>query len=94
MANLYRVDETGRIQLVCGVKHDDWVINVAFSPDGSRAVSDDRGEDGVKLWSTEACELIDKPFKMELGRPKHCAQPRGRSDRLVDEREDPLARAP
>ena len=65
MANLYRVDESGHLQLVCGVKHEDWVINVAFSPDGSRAVSDDRGEDGVKLWSTESCELIEKPFKME-----------------------------
>ena len=30
MANLYRVDEGGRLQLVCGVKHDDWVINVAI----------------------------------------------------------------
>ncbi len=65
MANLYRVDASGRLRLVCGVKHDDLVINVAISPDGSRAVSDDRGEDGVKLWSTKSCEPIDKPFKME-----------------------------
>ena len=65
MANLYRVNESGGLQSVCGVKHDDWVINVALSSDGSRAVSDDRGENGVKLWSTESCELIEKPFKME-----------------------------
>ena len=65
MANLYRVDEDGAFALVCGVRHDDWVINVAFSPDGTHAVSDDRGENGVKLWSTASCETIDKPIKME-----------------------------
>lgn len=29
-----------------------------------RAVSDDRGEDGVKLWNATDCSLIDIPFKM------------------------------
>jgi WD40 repeat protein/energy-coupling factor transporter ATP-binding protein EcfA2 len=64
MANLYRVDGSGRLQLLCGVKHDNWVINVAFSPDASRAVSGDRGEDGVKLWNTEDCGPIDMPVQM------------------------------
>ncbi|MEZ5828256.1 MAG: hypothetical protein R3D30_08625 [Hyphomicrobiales bacterium] len=65
MANLYRVNENGAFTFSCRVPHADWVINVAFSSDGAFVVSDDRGEHGVKLWSSDTCTTIDNPIKMD-----------------------------
>ena len=64
MATLYRVDENGQFQRICTVKHDNWVITVAFSPDGKRVASGDRGENGVKLWESDSCQPIDNPIQM------------------------------
>ena len=59
LATLYRVDENGSLPAaVCDVKHDKWVTSVAFSPDGSRVLSGDRSENGVKLWETDTCQEV------------------------------------
>ena len=65
MATLIAWTRTACSNVVCRVKHDDWVISVAFSPDGTRVVSDDRGENSVKLWEQRFLQLTDKPIKME-----------------------------
>ena len=61
-AKLYRVDESGRLQFACAVKHNNWVISAAFSPDSKRVVSIGIGEgqyvddDVMKIWDADSCK--------------------------------------
>lgn len=64
-ATLFRIAENGSLQAVCPVKHENWVTSIAFSPDGSRALSGDRSENGVKLWDTDNCQEVGRPISAE-----------------------------
>ena len=59
------IDADSGIQLKSLGGHTDWVVSVAFSPDGTRGLSGSR--DGtVRLWNLETSELI-REFRPNLG---------------------------
>lgn len=58
-ARLYRVNQRGEFEFQCRVAHDDWVIAVAFLPDGKSVVSagtsDGKADNVIKIWSASDC---------------------------------------
>jgi len=65
VVTLYRVDANGSFQRVCGVKHNDWVTSIAFSPDGGRVLSGDGSENGIRLWAADNCQDVGRPIPAE-----------------------------
>ena len=59
-ANLYDVDDLGRLKFRCRVKHEGWVDMIGFSRNGKRVVSigtvEGRSNNVIRIWDPNNCD--------------------------------------